>query len=246
MRRGKAKNEIFCEPAEAYDRIATEYARISEARRAYLDGIERLVISALPRDCRSLLDVGAGDGTRAMRIAEACGIEQLVLLEPSAKMRDLWPAAVSRWEMRAEELHTQTGSFDAITCLWNVLGHIFPQTARLEVLRQCGRLLAPNGLLFVDLSHRYNAVHYGFLATLARIMGDRLSWSERTGDVVAHWEVNGTRYATAGHVFTDAEFRRVLAAAGLKLCKSYAVDYRTGRIRRSKMAGNLLYVLRRG
>ena len=57
--------------------------------------------------------------------------------------------------MRAEDLHLVQAEFDIITCLWNVLGHIFPFARRIEVLRKFARLLSPQGKLFIDVSHRY-------------------------------------------------------------------------------------------
>lgn len=236
---------IFLEPVEAYDRIAPEFARLSHTRRAYLDRIDQLVVSEIPQGSRSLLDIGAGDGSRALRIAEAAGLTELVLLEPSAGMRGRWPPGTCGWAIRAEELCDQDRAFDAITCLWNVLGHIFPAEKRIEVLRRCGRLLSPGGLMFVDVSHRYNARHYGVFPTLARMLRDRIFPNEENGDVVTAWDVKGARYATNGHVFTDAEFRRIAARAGLTIRKSVAVDYATGEIRQSKFSGHILYVLSR-
>ncbi len=104
------------EPVAAYDRIASEFARISDERRAYLDGIERLVIAEIPRTARRLLDVGAGDGTRTLRIVNVTGLKDFVLLEPSAGMRSQWPREVCGWAIRAEELSTKEDRFDAITC----------------------------------------------------------------------------------------------------------------------------------
>jgi SAM-dependent methyltransferase len=235
--------KIFLEPVEAYDRIAPEFARLSYLRRAYLDRIDNIVVSEIPHGSRSLLDIGAGDGSRAIRIVEAAGLKDLVLLEPSAGMRGQWPSGTCGWAIRAEELCGRDARFDAITCLWNVLGHVFPADSRVEVLRHCARLLSPGGVMFIDVSHRYNARHYGVLPTMFRIARDWILPGERNGDVVACWDVNGARYATSGHVFTDAEFRRVSASAGLTVRKSFPVDYATGEIRRSRFRGHLLYVL---
>jgi SAM-dependent methyltransferase len=234
------------EPVAAYDRIACEFARISEDRRAYLEGIERLVIGEIPRDARTLLDVGAGDGTRTLRIVKAAGLKDFVLLEPSAGMRRQWPREVRGWPIRAEDLSTKEERFDVITCLWNVLSHIRPGQARADVLRECGRLLSPRGVLLIDVNHRYNASHYGFLATALRMAHDRILPGERNGDVTARWTVDGSVCATQGHVFTDAEFRGLVRLAGLTVRKVISVDYRTGEIRRLKYGGSLFYVLQRG
>ena len=67
----------------------------------------------------------AGDGARALRIAEKCGIKNIVLAECSPAM--VAPAAGRKiWNVRAEEMGDQLGSndigdcenFDVITCLW--------------------------------------------------------------------------------------------------------------------------------
>jgi len=130
-----------------------------------------------------------------------------------------------------------------IACLWNVLGHVFPGAKRIQVLKDCARLLSECGLLFIDVSHRYNIPHYGLAPTFLRMLRDRIFPAENSGDVTAHWNLNGSDLAARGHVFTDAEFRRMASAAGLAIRKAVAVDYKTGEIRRSKFSGHLLYVL---
>ena len=224
------------DPVAAYDRIAGSSARLSAERRAYLEAIERLIVSAIPPGSRSLLDIGAGDGVRALRIAEAAGLSEVVLLEPSAEMRRNWPANATTWAMRAEDLGSKSGQFDVITCLWNVLGHIFPAGARSEALRQCARLLAPGGRIFIDVSHRYNARHYGLFPTLWR-------WVRgASGDVVVHWRPEGV--STAGHVFTDREFAELCRTVGVVVERRFVVNYATGAVCRWSFQGHLLYVLR--
>jgi SAM-dependent methyltransferase len=230
------------DPVAAYDRIGPVFARIAEKRRAYLDSIDRLVISAIPPGSRSMLDVGSGDGRRARRIAEARNIAELVLVEPSVAMQR-GDATVRT--MRAEELHLIDAEFDVITCLWNVLGHIFPSASRWEVLRQFARLVSPQGRIFVDVQHRYNARHYGAIPTALRFLRDRVSWKEANGDVVVAWDVDEVRCTTRGHVFTDREFRSLAQAAGLKIENRFVVDYATGECRRWSIEGHLLYVLGR-
>ncbi len=228
------------DPVAAYDRIAPVFARVAEERRSYLDSIDRLVISGIPPGSRSLLDVGSGDGRRARRIAQARNIAELVLVEPSVAMRG--PDTTIR-AMRAEELHLAEAGFDVITCLWNVLGHIFPSASRAEVLHQFARLVSPQGRIFVDVHHRYNARHYGAIPTALRYLHDRLRWTETNGDVVVAWKVEDFQCTTRGHVFTHREFRSVAHAAGLKIENRLVVDYATGESRRWSIQGHLLYVL---
>jgi len=232
------------DPVAAYDRIAPVYAQLAAQRKAYVDRVDAMVITELAPGSRSLLDVGAGDGTRSRRIARAAGLSELTLLEPSVEMRRYWPADAKSLAMRAEDLQGVAGEFDAITCLWNVLGHIFPASKRTEALRQFARLVSPRGKIFVDVSHRYNAVHYGVLPTLYRVVYDWGFPRERNGDVAVTWDIAGKRCATTGHVFTDKEFHKMAEAAGLKVEKRHVIDYASGAERRWSFQGHLLYVLR--
>ena len=241
----QAQTSACVDPVAAYDRIAPIFADLAEQRRPYLDRIDQLVSSGIPAGSRSMLDVGSGDGARARRIAQTRGIAELVLLEPSLAMQGNGLADATVWTMRAEELHSVKAEFDAVTCLWNVLGHIAPSKSRIEVLRQFGRLLSRTGRIFIDVNHRYNARHYGSLRTALRFFRDRISWDETNGDVEVAWDVEETRCTTAGHVFTDKEFRCLSLAAGLRIEKMLVVDYATGELRRQIWEGNLLYVMRR-
>jgi SAM-dependent methyltransferase len=238
-------SDVLSEPVAAYDRIAASYGRLVERRTAYLDGIDRLIEPLVPAGSRSLLDVGAGDGRRAVRLAEACGLETVVLLEPSAGMRAGHPPGARSLPLRAEQLDQLEPGFDVIVCLWNVLGHVAPRAARGEVLRQCGRLLAPRGRIFIDVNHRYNARHYGLARTLVRYLGDSLWPRETQGDVVVSWEDGPHACRTSGHVFTGREVSGLCREAGLQVERRFVVDYSTGDLCRHASQGNLLYVLRR-
>jgi 2-polyprenyl-3-methyl-5-hydroxy-6-metoxy-1,4-benzoquinol methylase len=235
---------IPLDPVAAYDRIAPVFPSLAEQRKPYLDSVDRIVIAEISPGSRSLLDVGAGDGTRARRIAQSRGIRELALIEPSVAMQRNGLVDHSVRTLRAQDLHLLQAEFEIITCLWNVLGHISQPADRVEVLRQFARLLTPGGKIFVDVNHRYNARHYGMLPTTGRFLHDRLFPGEKNGDVVVSWDAGGTRCATLGHVFTHQEVRRLCRSAGLKIAKTFVVDYATGQLRRWKFSGHLLYVLR--
>ncbi|HEY1801974.1 MAG TPA: class I SAM-dependent methyltransferase [Terriglobales bacterium] len=240
-------NDEVLDPVAAYDRVAPVFAEIALRREAYLRKIEELVIARVPANSRSLLDVGAGDGSRAVRIARAAGIHKIVLLEPSAKMRRGADTSCEIWPIRAEALRgtvAEGRSFDVIICLWNVLGHIRLQD-RLNVLRELARLLSQDGMLFVDVNHRYNMRAYGFWRTVGRMAYDRLVPAQSNGDVVVSWGLGKTTCSTYGHVFTQREMADLIADAGLKITEKIFVDYESGDVRRSGLQGNLFYVLRR-
>ena len=264
------KPEHFDDPVAAYDRLAAHYADLSRRREPYLRGIEREIISRISQSSQSLLDVGAGDGTRALRIASQRGIERVVLVEPSKQMAGKSVDQAEVWPLRAENLapgcpetageghracgrgaaeggrpYTIAERFDVITCLWNVLGHIPTAEKRLLALSAIARLLTPNGRFFLDVNHRYNLGSYGVLLTSARWIHDFFSPSENNGDVLAKWDAGEAGISTYGHVFTHGEIIRLADRAGLELEDRVVIDYASGQLCRFSFQGNLLYIFRR-
>ena len=258
------RNPELLDPVAAYDRVAPFYREMAKLRQRYLERIEQLVIARVPWGSRSLLDVGAGDGTRAFIVAEGARLEDVVLLEPSSGMLRNCQGAAQVWAIRAEELGSDQspsdqraagryaganasnlGRFDVITCLWNVLGHIRPSSTRADVLRELSRMLSSRGLLFVDVNHRYNIRSYGLFRTVSRYLWDRVSPDEANGDVTASWKFGSTQCSTYGHVFTDKEIGRLAAASQLRIKERVAVDYERGSVTRFGFQGSLLYVFDR-
>jgi SAM-dependent methyltransferase len=264
------KPEHFSDPVAAYDRLAAHYAGLSRKREPYLLSIEREIISRISQGSQSLLDVGAGDGTRALRIASQLGIERVVLVEPSKQMAGKSGDHAEVRPLRAEGLaqgclesaeednracgpgtaergrpYTIAERFEVITCLWNVLGHVPTAEKRLLALSAIARLLAPNGRFFLDINHRYNLCSYGVLPTGGRWIRDLFSHSENNGDVLAKWDVGEGSLSTYGHLFTNAEIIRLADRAGLELEDRVVIDYESGQLCRFPFQGNLLYVFRR-
>ncbi|HEX7893061.1 MAG TPA: class I SAM-dependent methyltransferase [Terriglobales bacterium] len=234
------------DPVAAYDRLAPYYSQFAKRRARYLRSIEEQIALRIPAGSSSLLDIGAGDGSRTMKIATSSGISRVVLVEASAKMASAAPSGCEIWRTRFEELNMGSISerFDVITCLWNVLGHIQGFENRAKALTAASQLLSPDGLLFVDVIHRYNARSYGLVMTAARWLRDHFSPSDVNGDVTARWHTAAGEISTYGHVFTDPEMRRLAASAGLKCVERVGIDYDTG-VMCPGWQGNLLYIFRR-
>ena len=261
-------HEHFHDPVAAYDRLAAHYSDLSRRRELYLRTVEHEITSRIPKPSRSLLDVGAGDGTRALHIAAQSGIERIVLVEPSKRMAAGSVDRAEVWTVRAEDLvsrcfpsaegnHWVCGPdedvgpyaiserFDVITCLWNVLGHIPSGKKRQLAFSAIARHLAPHGRFFLDVNHRYNLRSYGVLPTGARWIHDLFSRGDNSGDVLAQWETLEVSISTYGHVFTHGEIMRLASTAGLQLEERVVIDYESGRKRRFAFQGSLLYIFRR-
>jgi 2-polyprenyl-3-methyl-5-hydroxy-6-metoxy-1,4-benzoquinol methylase len=239
--------EQFDDPVLAYDRLSQSYAKLARRRERYLAGVEREILSRVPSASKSLLDIGAGDGSRASRITFQAGIGRIVLVEPSEKMITQTPNDVEIWRTRAEELGARPSDekFDVITCLWNVLGHIRGTALRIVALNAIKGLLSQEGTFFMDINHRYNARSYGLVPTAVRFLYDSFAPSHENGDVVASWDVGESCISTYGHVFTHNEVVHLALTGGLEVEERVVIDYENGQVRRNPFQGNLLYVLRR-
>jgi SAM-dependent methyltransferase len=242
----KQPTDEVLDPVAAYERMGPFFSEISKKRERYLESIDRLVLSRIPSGSRSLLDVGAGDGKRARQIARKAGLNEVVLLEPSAAMMKEFEGEARIWNLRAEDLEERGRQFDVITCLWNVLGHIRPEQTRVGVLHKLGRLLSPDGRLFLDVNHRYNVSSYGSLRTAGRFLYDQIWRGESNGDVTVSWNFGDLRCRTYGHVFTDREVRQLAKDADLIVDERVVVDYDSGEVKQHAWDGNLFYVFRRG
>jgi Methyltransferase domain len=228
----------------AYDLIAPAFQGISDRRRAYLDAVDASVISKIPKPARSLLDVGAGDGRRGLKIGAVAGIREITLAEPSSRMRALIPEGCETWDAAIQDLPPSSQRFDCILCLWNVLGHVPSSEQRLATLKNLAHFCSGSGVIFVDVLNRYNIAECGLLRVAGRWLRDTLLPSEENGDVDVTWTTNENEVRARGHVFTAKETAELFDTAGLSVRERIVADYRTGQQRRWITSGNPLYVLR--
>lgn len=226
----------------AYDLIAPGFRELSERRRAYLDAVDRQIVSRIPKQAKSMLDVGAGDGRRALQIAEVSDLREVVLAEPSSAMRALIPSGYETWDAGMEALPTGR-TFDVVLCLWNVLGHV-PSEQRVNGLKNLARLCTDGGVIFLDVLNRYNIKECGLLTVAGRWLYDTLVPSEDNGDVNVTWNTYGKIVHAHGHVFAAREMDRLFEKAGLAAVERIVLDYRNGQRRRWMTSGNPLYILR--
>ncbi len=238
------QDENMLDAITAYDRIAPGFRKLSQRRSAYLTAVDEEILRHIPAAAASLLDVGAGDGHRALQIAAEAGIHQIVLVEPSFGMRALIPAGWEVWDSRIETLPDTGRQFDAVLCLWNVLGHVPSGELRVTALKNLARSCTSQGLIFLDVLHRYNAAECGALTVLQRLLRDMFLPAEGNGEVPLKWQTGGREVITQGHVFTTGEMAKLFRGAGLTVAERIVLDYRTGQPRRWPATGNLLYVLR--
>jgi SAM-dependent methyltransferase len=232
-------------PTDPYDALAPHYREYAQSRSAYLAAVDRFIVEHAPPKPATVLDVGAGDGVRGMALAKAIDAGKTVLADSSAEMiarcRLLNPAEA--WLCEAQNLPPTDERFGVILCLWNVLGHIPDRASRVKALRQMHSVLAPAGVLFIDVNNRQNARNYGRWRVLWRVILDALMPDERRGDQVFEWKVGERSFPAKGHLFTPAEMEGIIRDSGLRVIRRVAVDYATGKFSASRWGGQLLYMM---
>jgi len=192
-----------------------------------------------------MLDVGSGDGKRAMALVKELKVKNITLCDSSKEMvklcQKLKPSKVI--SCKAEELPIDQ-KYDIVTCLWNVMGHIESTQKRIEALSRMGKSLKTNGLIFFDINNRYNGSAYGYFKVLNRIILDIILPDDTRGDTTYDWKIKEKVVTSMGHLFTPREVDNLIIKTGLKIVKKIAVDYSTGKISNSLIRGQLLYILK--
>lgn len=231
--------------SDPYDALAPHYRDYSRLKANYLAAVDAFIIRHAPREPAALLDVGAGDGVRGMALAQVLGAHRVVLADSSVEMvtRCRQAGADEVWHCAAETLPLTDQRFDVILCLWNVLGHLPDEVARLEALRRMAGQLSPGGKLFFDVNNRHNAAAYGQWRVLWRRMIDALYPNERRGDAIFDWRIGDQVFPGMGHLFTPREIRDLIQAADLSIENAVTANYTNGELSASFFLGQMLFIV---
>ena len=228
---------------EEYEKPELWFRTASERRGNYLAAVDQLVLNYARNP---MLDVGSGDGIRAMRIAEQANISTLILVEPGD---DMFEAANSVGALRvvkakAEDLESVDFGlkFKIITCLWNVMGNVEHQS-RLQALTNMAELLDPEGVIILDVNNKYNVRHYGWQNLWNNSIQDLHFPKPTNGDFSYSVKLNDVVISQTAHFFNLFEIPSLASNAGLKIIESQVLDYATGEKRPTSLEGNLVYVL---
>lgn len=231
----------------AYDAIAPLYKEYSQNKEAYLNAVDELVVKHLSSDSR-LLDVGSGDGRRLKKIKETVGLKEAIAIEPSSEMARICrdSVGVPVHEVFAEDIDKlDLGTFDVVTALWNVFGHIPNREARLKSLQNIKNALKEDGVVILDVNNRHNALAYGKLKVVFRVLMDTINFQESRGDAIYDWKIGNKVFKSRGHLFTPKEIEALFREVGFKVISRFSLNYSTGEISTSKYKGQLFYILKK-
>jgi SAM-dependent methyltransferase len=213
--------DFFAHPA--YARFASQI--LDPARTAAeIEGLRRL---APIESGMRVLDLGCGYGRVSLPLARlGCDV---TALDGSGTQLALARAAAEGEGLRVSFVHADmreidlADRFDAVLLLGTALGYVEDPGGDQVALRAAARALAPGGRLLVDTENREPKLRAAPQVWFR--MGESLLWAERRYDHLTgrwtermEWESGGGERDVAEYglwLYTAAELRRMLAAAGL-------------------------------
>lgn len=224
---------------EYYDSIATSYSEQSKRRLAYLNAIDDYIVGKISNLSNSnYLDIGSGDGRRAIKIAQSIPEVQLTLVDDSTGMlHQVEDDSVTVHNLSFFDYKT-TKKFDVITCLWNVIGHFPDKDFRLQFFKSVEHVLADKGRLFFDVNNRYNINHYGTKNVMKSLVKDRNNDSEN-----GWFTLGEADEQTKVYIHNPFDIEEYLKDTSLKIIDTLYVNYESGKVEDTFFEGQLFYIL---
>lgn len=235
---------------QIYNRFAPYYRHYSEQKSRYLATVDKLILKH-GRNFGNVLDVGCGDGVRGAQLAQKMTPKEFVMTDNSTNMISL----AKRFEslvIKIREIDINDGNFveahkkhfDTVLCLWNVFGHITESDQRLTALLNIQSLMKENGAFCIDISNRYNISHYGFQSVLKNMWQDFIHPNKNNGNFSYEIDVGTEKIPSYCHFFNPKEFPSLCDKAGLKIEKTFYVNYKTGEIT-NLFGGHIFYFVKK-
>ena len=218
---------------EFYDQLSNNYSSLHGVSKHYLAAIDRVVASHID-GARSWLDVGTGDGLRAASIVDSLHRppRSITLCDSSLGMvktarQHLPSRRVVRWTLEEDPPFVANESFQFITLLGNVLGHIHPQTARLNQLTILHQLMDDDGILLLDFNNRWNVRAYGTWNAGINILRDLVHQPRATFTVTK--SINGELISTPVYIGSVKEYRTLLNISEFNIDRIIYFNYASGK-----------------
>lgn len=235
-----------------YDEIAPYYASYIHTRKAYMAAVDAKIISRINHGGTSIdiLDVGSGDGLRSKEIISSLNVTpRLTQLDESEEMfrhgKTGRGAPVTQVVGDICRPPDSLATYDIVMALFNVFGHILPESRRLQALRSIHKLLRPDSVFIFDISNRYNAAEYGWGTVLRNVATDSFDRGPNRGNHTYRLSVaDGVAPLCTCHFFRPREADRLLRQAGFEIVEKQYLNYRTGQRESLPWRGQLLYVAR--
>jgi SAM-dependent methyltransferase len=191
------------------------------------EGTLRTVVGLIGQHKARVLDFGCGSGRYAGLLVDRTSAE-IIAYDTSPTALDMLKSRFGRHVRSGrmvpvggdlDELarHVRSrGQFDVILLLFGVLGHIAGRDARVDLLSRLCRFLQPGGTLLLSVPN----VRRRFRAEQARSRELVLRGELEPGDVLyTRTAADGSEIRMFYHLYTPAELRQDLDAAGFRLSR---------------------------
>lgn len=240
-------NDVNSIVLEHFDFLAAQYDIKSSARVKYLSAIDTLILKKIREEDKigcKILDVGCGTGARAKTISSMFPMVKIYGSDISLKMlaiaKNKKLSNLVRSDMTA--IPFQKESFEAITCLFNVIGYLGTPDQRLKAFQEFYRVLKFSGLLFIDFMNRW---HLGEGLSFKRSFIDAFEIYIRSlvpdlknrGNLFFNMSLNERQVKGFVHGFSYGEIRRLLNMSGFNIVDSLIVGYDSGDIKKRHWQG---------
>jgi len=226
-----------------YDHLAATYQSELNSRVQYLTAIDDYIVKSLNDDVISnYLDIGAGDGSRSLKIAKNISVKRKVfLIDNSSKMLEK-VKKLENVKVLNESVFdfNSTAKFSLITCLWNVIGHFDSKEARVHLFKKVSTLLESNGVFIFDVNNRYNINHYGYRNVEQNIKNDNLNVKD-AGWYTLGEELNQTKV----YIHSPFDIYDYIKETDLIIEEINYIDYSTGESKSTFFEGQLVYKIRK-
>ena len=217
-----------------YDALATSYPEVSKSRSSYLTAIDHLVSRSIRiAKPKSLLDIGSGDGKRIFKLTDNTDTD-VWALENSSEMCAILSRTIPKsriFEADISRLSYVTETFDSITALWNVFGHIeFIDNTFAEIKER----LNHGGTFIFDVNNALNVHEYGIISTMRNFWKfycrkEKLTFSLSREDVCTNVYFRPLRW-----------YKSELKRAGFSVIRVKFINYSTG-LKTSRFRGQFYF-----
>lgn len=225
-----------------YDSISEEYDFIRNQRSIYLDKVDSLIIKDFHKRSSNLLDVGAGDGLRGLKIFKSLEADEIFMIEESEQMIQNVESmgGANIFVGPIQQFHSQE-KFDLILCLWNVLGHVNTFQERVSILEMLRDFLAVDGTIVIDFNNRYNYRQYGALSVIGNMI---MSLFKKETGWFGLKNKDGSIHGKV-YIHNYFEIERLISQAGLQVELLRVIDYSSGKIQNNLFQGQYLFYLKK-
>lgn len=242
------ENKEYTASQRMYNSLAPFYQKYASQRNSYIQAINNIVYDNLSLSAHLVLDLGAGDGKRLpnllkdkeQQITLICLVENAPKMVENMNVSSKYHIIQQDFSDTDFDLHQQ---FDCITCLWNVMGHISKDHV-LTALNNIAKHLSPSGFAIIDINNRENIKQYGTHA-VKNYFKDLFCYDYSNGDIHFQINVQNKQIESQVHLFSKAEFEKIIKQSDLQIQKCHYINYNTGKPEPFSFFGQLCYILKR-